>query len=270
VLRGWGHGREEQVGPAGGPRVVVRPGRRFNGATLAFHRGIRQEAAMETRPRYGSTVDDTSGARGKSIRVSLIINTACADPQVSARRNPFRAATYAERASLLENDILPRAKNFNEVIVSGAFPSTLPDRFPAARFVHAAAQRYDRWDALHQREVGARFASGDILVFCHDDHASGEALADYLRRLDGGVDIVVPKRIHLKTGATLNNGRVDNYMGGHCYAMRRWIWASCPLTSAPDEFWDTYLTPIWKKAGANIIWTDDASHYDCEAATNED
>jgi hypothetical protein len=120
-----------------------------------------------------------------------------------------------------------------------------------------------------QREHGARLTTGDIIVFCHDDHAPGDGLADYLRTLTPDVDIVVPRRVHLLTKATLNNGSEQKYMGGHCYAMRRWIWATVPLTSAPDEYWDTHLTQIWTTAGATISWTDAVCHYDCEATPEE-
>lgn len=205
--------------------------------------------------------------------VSLIINTACGDAVVGSRSNPFRTASYASRAALLEKVVLPRCTGFDDVIVAGSIPPKLDEAFPDVRFVDVQPARRDRWDALLQREVGARFASGHILVFCHDDHAPGEGLADYLRNLPLDVDILVPNRVHLKTGATLINGRerpgLEPYMGGHCYAMRRWIWAAVPLTNAPDEFWDIYLTPLWKKAGANIVWDDSVCHYDCEALEGE-
>jgi len=202
-------------------------------------------------------------------RVSLIINTACGDPIIGERRNLYRSATYQQRIDLLATQVLPRVQGFDEVIIAGVFPKLLTEQFPDFRFVHVPAQRHDRWDALAQRETGARWATGDILVFCHDDHAPGETLADYLRSMPPTTDILVPKRVHLKNGASMNNGRADGYMGGHCYAMRRWIWASIPLTTAPDEFWDIYLTPLWRTAGASIVWTDDACHYDCEALEGE-
>jgi hypothetical protein len=94
-------------------------------------------------------------------------------------------------------------------------------------------------------------------------------MAEYLRASLGQVDILVPKRVHLKTRAVLDNGKTGNYMGGHCYAMKRWIWASVPLTAAPGEYWDTYLTPVWRSLGATIAWTDDVVHYDCEATEIE-
>jgi hypothetical protein len=210
------------------------------------------------------------GLSGSGTRVSLIINTACADSIVGDRQNPFRSARYRDRARLLEHEVLPRCGGFDEIVVSGVFPMSLADRFPSVRWVAVPQQRRDRWDALNQREVGARFVSADILVFCHDDHAPGAGLADYLRMLPPDVDILVPRRVHLITGAVLNNGKADGYMGGHCYAMRRWIWATVPLTAAPDEFWDTYLTPIWRTAGAKIVWSEEALHYDCEATETEE
>jgi hypothetical protein len=217
----------------------------------------------------GLSVKPMQHSVASGLKISLIINTACADPVVRQRNNPFRAACYGERAGLLEKEILPRSAGFDEVVVAGSFPPQLKERFPLVRFVPVPPQRRDRWDALFQREVGARFTTGDILVFCHDDHAPDDRLAAFLRELPPDIDILVPKRVHLRTGAVLENGKADGYMGGHCYAMRRWIWASVSLTLAPNEYWDVYLTPIWKNAGANIVWSDDAIHYDCEAREAE-
>lgn len=219
----------------------------------------------------GSPEAVTSRFENKSehLKVSLVINTACADPIIGDRTNPYRVSPYRQRAAILENDVLPRTSGFDEVIVAGVFPSDMPEKFPDIQFVWVEPQRHDRWDALTQREEGARLSTGDVIAFCHDDHAPGESLADCLRSLPADVDILVPKRVHLMTGASLNNGRADNYMGGHCYAMRRWIWAKIPLTVAPDEYWDIYLTPLWRAAGATIAWTDVAVHYDCEAREHE-
>jgi hypothetical protein len=200
-----------------------------------------------------------------SPKISLIINTACADSVVGKKASPAHNALYEARQEILRKETIPRAKDFDEVIVAGVFPDEFRKEFPRVRFVPVPPQKRDRWDALLQRDVGARFATGDVLVFCHDDHAPGETLPDLCRNLYPEVDILVPKRIHLATGEEINNGREQGYMGGHCYAMRRWIWAEVPLTSAPDEYWDIYLTPVWQKAGARIVWTNRACHYDCES-----
>lgn len=158
------------------------------------------------------------GSGGMSARVSLIVNTACADPVIAERRNPFRSAPYKNRAALLAEEILPRCSGFAEVIVAGVFPDWMPRSFPLVDFIHVAPVRHDRWDALVQREAGARYSSADVFVFCHDDHAPGEGLGARAAGMDA--DILVPRRVHLRTSATLNNGKADGYMGGHCYAMR--------------------------------------------------
>ena len=202
---------------------------------------------------------------GTMPRVSIVINTACADPFSQDRGSPAHGLPYKRRIEILKDETIPRSKDFDDIIVAGSYPESLPRLFPHVRFVPVMGEKHDRWDALLQRETGARYASGGVIVFCHDDHAPGENLADICRALPPKVDILVPKRIHMKTGQEINNGREEGYMGGHCYAMRRWILAEVPLTTAPDEFWDIWLTPVWRKKGANIVWTDRACHYDCES-----
>ena len=206
-----------------------------------------------------------------AVRVSIVINTACGDAEAAGRHNEYRSAAYSTRAELLRQHVLPACTGFDEIIVAGIFPPELRKEFPHVQFVDVPPVRRNRWDALHQRDVGARYSTGDVVVFCHDDHAPGETLAAYLREMPQTTDILVPQRLHMKTRQPLINGRerLPPYMGGHCYAMRRWIWAALPLTAAPDEYWDIVLTPMWQQLGARIVWDDSVVHYDCEATETE-
>jgi hypothetical protein len=205
------------------------------------------------------------------MRHSLIINTACGDAMVVGKKNPYRSRRYGERAELLRSEVIPRAERagFSEIIVAGMFPQSLAEEFPRLLWVVVPPQRNNRWDGLYQREMGARFATGDTLTFCHDDHYPGEGYAYSLDAVPDPWDILIPRRIHAETGATLNNGEADGYMGGHCYTQRRWTWAALPLTTAPDEWWDIWLSPRWKQLGAQFLYTDALQHYDCEALEDE-
>lgn len=204
------------------------------------------------------------------MRHSLVINTACGDPLTAGKRNPYRSARYGERVELLREILsAQRHRPWAEVIVAGTFSGNLPEEFPEVHWIALSPQRHNRWDGLYQRDMGARFATGDTITFCHDDHLPSD---DYAARLDDemeGVDILVPDRIHNETGAKLNNGKADGYMGGHCYTMRRWIWAILPLTTAPDEWWDIWLTPRWLELGAKMRYTSDLWHFDLEATAEE-
>ena len=205
------------------------------------------------------------------MRHSLIINTACGDAHVAGQKNPYRSRRYGERAELLRAAILPRAIDggFDDIIVAGIFPQTLSEAFDELLWIKVPPQRHNRWDGLFQREVGARFASGDLLTFCHDDHAPQKDYATEMRQIDYDWDIIVPERIHGITGESMNNGKDEGYMGGHCYTMKRWLWASMPLTSAPDEWWDIWFTPKWLQLGAEIVWEDSIQHFDMEATAAE-
>jgi len=200
-------------------------------------------------------------------KISLIINTAAKDPALRGN-NDFRSTPYSARYALLKDQILPKVCNagFDEVIVCGVFE-------PGHKFRYVAMQpkRRDRRDALHQRDLGAAYATGDLLVFCHDDHMPGPGFVKGLRKLAGNLkwDLLVPKRVHGITGVELNNGKDTGYMGGHCLVMRRWLWAEVPWTSVDTEWWDVSMSRMWREAGGKIAWTDDITHVDMEVTVDE-
>jgi hypothetical protein len=200
-------------------------------------------------------------------KLSLVINTASKDPALQGT-NAFRQSAYSARYGLMREHILPTMVDagFDEVIVCGIFEAGL-----GYRYVPMAPKRRDRRDALHQRDLGAAYATGDILVFCHDDHAPAYDFAAKLGALadDPSWDLLVPRRLHGITDAEMNNGRDGNYMGGHCLAMRRWLWAEVPWTSVDSEWWDVPMTRLWREAGAKIVWNDSLIHYDLEATADE-
>lgn len=201
------------------------------------------------------------------IRTSLIINTCALDPYVWNTGNPFRGASYRYRAKLLEEKILPSARGMDEVIVVGQYKPG-----EGYTYLEMAPHWRDRRDALWQRDLGARHSTGGILIFAHDDHALGEGFAHTLADMlaaDPSWDILVPKRVHGLTGATLENGESAGYMGGHVCVFRRWIWAEVPFTRVSTEYWDVPLTRLWRDAGAKIVWTDKLTHIDVEARHEE-
>lgn len=218
------------------------------------------------------------------MRISYIINTACTDPHVNAGRNRWRQAGYSERYRLLKEKVLPAAlsQDFDEIIVCGNFETGT-----GYQYVPMEPRYRDRRDALWQRELGARYATGDVLVFGHDDHAVASGfksnLLNWIIGFDTEVtdldnkpvyerkswDLLIPKRQHALTGAELNNGKADGYMGGHVLVMKRWLWAQVPWTTLDTEWWDTSMTRMWQEAGGKLVWADDLVHLDVEATENE-
>lgn len=215
------------------------------------------------------------------MNLSFILNTAALDPRITNRHNPHRKHQYGLRKELVRTEILPTvlADDFDEVIVCGVFE-------PGEGYEYIELQpRYrDRRDALWQREIGFRRSTGEVLVFCHDDHRPSADFARTLREIpDGDWDILVPKRVHGRTGEELNNGhskfsaldgRSENYieegyMGGHCLVMRRWVPATIRWNCLDTEFWDLPMSDLWREAGAEIRWTDRLAHIDLEAGRSE-
>ena len=201
-------------------------------------------------------------------KISLIINTACKDPAVAGASNMYRSGSYGARYGILKDRVLPAVTTagFDEVIVCGVF-----EPGEGYRYVPMQPRWRDRRDALHQRDLGASYATGDLLVFCHDDHTPAPGFVEVLQQiaLDPDWDLLVPKRLHALTSAELENGRALDYMGGHCLVMKRWLWAEVPWTSVNTEWWDVSLTRLWREAGAKIIWNDELVHLDLEAELTE-
>ena len=199
------------------------------------------------------------------MSVSLIINTASGDPRVAGERNPWRSRTYGERVPLV-HQIVKECADFDEIIVAGVFEPSADGLYT---YVQITPQYGDRRDALLQREIGARHATGDILVFTHDDHMPQTPWDLHLLESDDW-DILVPKRIHGITGVELNNGKAEGYMGGHTLCMKRHAWAAVPwVTAMPPRCWDRPMTRIWKDAGLKIVWIDELVSVDLEAASDE-
>ncbi len=198
-----------------------------------------------------------------SERVSLIINTACMAPHASATKNPFRSDAYSERTHTIK-EILHSGADFDETIVAGVY-----EFGTGYTYLNVDAVYTDRRDALYQREIGARLSTGSILCFTHDDHLP-QFTADDVCAHDSDWDILVPKRVHGKTGETLPNGRDEGYMGGHTLLMRRDVWVVVPwLTVESARCWDLVMSNEWRKQDFDITFTDDLVSVDLEAKEGE-
>ena len=204
------------------------------------------------------------------VKISLILNTACLDPIVASKSNTYRDAKYLSRADMLESTLaVVCVDGYDEVIVAGNYKLG-----PGYKYIEVPPHSRTRADGLIQREVGARHSVGDILVFCHDDHLPAGNFPDILRQHYGynqnQSDLLIPKRIHNLNGEELNNGKADDYMGGHCLAMHRSLWAEVPWTMTGLIFWDVTQTRLWREAGATLVWHDELIHYDLEATEDEE
>jgi len=202
-------------------------------------------------------------------KISLIINTASMDPIVAAQSNMFRRSRYGDRVENVRRLAKVAGDAGVEVIVAGNF-----EEGDGYTYVELEPGYRDRRDALWQREMGARYSTGDVLIFCHDDHSLDAEFVNVLRRRylqqsQQEWDLIVPKRIHNDMVTELNNGKDEDYMGGHALVMKRWLWARVPWMSVNTEWWDTTMTRLWREAGGRIVWVDDLVHVDMEAEEGE-
>jgi hypothetical protein len=184
--------------------------------------------------------------------ISLIINT-CAGGAVDTKSTSGQS--HLMRAYALQNIIIPRYLDdpfIHEVIVVGEWKTSASGRYT---YIHSPSVYHSAVDALHQRQEAAEEASGDILIFTHDDHmlACGEDIA-----LAEGQDVLCPRRVtYLRNadGERVNNGEDGSYVTGHFAVYRREVIDVCPWGAVPKVFtWDMEHTAMIREAGFAIDW----------------
>lgn len=208
------------------------------------------------------------------MKLSYILTTCCGDPLVSEDfgGGGLYKMTMSQRAELLDQEILPAAipQEIDEIIVVGRFPDVLRDKWDSVMWLTLPPERRDRIEAFRQREVAARWSTGDIFIMSADDHKLADDFVKVLRtKLDNDWSLITPRRLHGQNLTVLNNGQADGYSPWHAQVLRRELWAQLPFT-AHDTLWvDTILTTVYEKLNAKMVWDDDLVVYDCEAADDE-
>lgn len=192
---------------------------------------------------------------------SVIINT-CAG-RVSNNTKSFGGQPYVWRAYALQNFILPAYiadPGIDEIIVVGEW-------YPGEgyTYVEAPSIHFSSDDALHQRQAGFEAATGDVLIFQHDDHILDPTFTDVLEAC--AVYVVVPQRwtrLRNAEGERLPNGE-PHYISGHCAIYRREVLKFCPWSAVPVcRTWDIEHTKQIRAANFSVHWSDTLRVWDCE------
>jgi hypothetical protein len=212
------------------------------------------------------------------VRIELIFNTCVGDPAVANNSNPHRQATYADRWPGLLATLIEQAKEeeawWHQITVVGQLSedhiTELASYELGINYIEVPPLRRQRSDALLYREIATRHSSADVFVYSHDDHRPETGMPDKLLYLcEKDSSIIIPKRVHLATNEELNNGKDDDYMGGHVLAMTRGAWAKVPWTRVNTTYWDVPMTRLWRDADVNLVWDDGIICYDIEATEDE-
>jgi hypothetical protein len=211
------------------------------------------------------------------MKISYIITTACGDPYVSEQHGGggLYKMTMSQRAELLDKEILPWANTQNvvddiEIIIVGRYPEQLAKKWDGFQWLYVPPERRDRIEAFRQREIAARWSTGDILIVSADDHRLDEYFVEKLREIENDDwDLITPKRLHAKTNELLNNGRDEGYSPWHTQVLRRSLWAQVPFTLYDTLWVDIVIGTTYESIGAKMIWSDDLVVYDCEAEEDE-
>lgn len=207
-------------------------------------------------------------------RISLIVNTCCLGPRAHEVTGSCSPTPHQVRSFALGCFMLPfycADTNIDEVIVVGEFVEG-----PGYKYIHSPSTHFSCIDALAQRQAGFEAASGDVLVFTHDDHFLDYTFGARLRAMlpwPEGVEIVLPQRRRRTFSGhnILNSGRDEGYLGGHVVIMTRQACETVPWrdVDAVHE-WDRAMTNLCVRRSVGARWTDDLWAWDVEiGATHE-
>lgn len=225
------------------------------------------------------------------MSLSVIIDTAAGitENTISSGKVPYRDRAYALRSWVLPLYI--QNPYIDQLIVVGVW-----EEGDGYEYVHCPASKHGNGvDALVQRQAGFERATGDVLVFQHDDHfldmythhrETGKAgpswflpvinqgtpeMSLFLEREKQhvGWQVLSPSRytrLRNVSGERLNDGSRDGYINGHCAIYRREVIERCPWNGLPEKFiWDVLHTQQIREAGFKIEWTDAIKVWDIEA-----
>ena len=194
------------------------------------------------------------------MSLSIIINSVAAAGHAKHKLSSG-GVPYSWRAYALQNFILPRYTNdpnVDEVIVAGNWHGGEGYKYVPVPDVHHS------WaDCIAQRQAGFEAATGDVLIFQHDDHWFD---LDTLPA-DGFADVFSPSRwtfARTTAGEQLNSG-FGQYIDGHGALYAREVIERCPWAEVPVVFtMDVEHTKQIRAAGFEIVWDDKFHIYDCE------
>ena len=202
-------------------------------------------------------------------RLSVVINTCALGPRAAETASATNGAVYAARRFALGNFILPAYLNddfISEVIVVGEWCEG-----EGYTYIHSPSRYFSSDDAVAQREAAAKVATGDIIVFQHDDHILHPKAAKELvtSEMDGADVLVLPRFVRSRLGDLAKpNGSsaTPPYIGGHCAAYTSDAISRVPWRAVPAiREWDQAQTMLMRAAGLNIRWpTNTPRVYDCE------
>lgn len=197
------------------------------------------------------------------MTTSMIINTAAEAPHAK-HVNSSGGVPYSWRAYALQNFILPayiESPLIDEVIVAGHWHSGRGYSYVPVEAVH-----FNWADCIAQRQAGFEVASGDTLIFQHDDHLLERHPA--LTAIFPDIGVVSPDRFtraRLVEGERLNSGAANGYIDGHCAIYKRKVIERCPWKDVPMKFVvDKLHTEQIVAAGFKIVWTETIRVQDVE------
>jgi hypothetical protein len=194
--------------------------------------------------------------------ISLVVNTACLGLRAGAILSSGKRP-HDLREFLLKCFIIPEAMAnpaISEIIVAGEF-----EPGEGYTYVRAPSVYFNCRDALHQRQRGFEAATGDVILFQHDDHLVQGDFPPMEVFTD--TQVVVPQRrtrMRQAIGERLNAGE-GRYVSGHAAFYSREAITKCPWGQVPKVYqWDRAHTEQLLDAGFRVGMADQMMAWDIE------
>lgn len=205
----------------------------------------------------------------KIFKVSMCVNTCALGARAKEVTGNHTSTPHAVRSYALGNFILPAYcadPYIAEVIVSGEWCSG-----DGYTYIPVPSRYFSSDDAIAQRQASFAAATGDILIFAHDDHilAPGTAREIAVNGLEADVVVLERKIRSSKGDLALNNGRRAGYIGGHAVAYKREVLERLPWGCLPAiHEWDVAQTLMMRQARFSLSWPEDLVVFDVEVGAN--
>lgn len=161
-----------------------------------------------------------------------------------------------KRTALIEDEILPSLKWFDEVLVVGEHHDG-----DGHRYLHVPDLTKTTNDALVKRDVGALATTAELLCYFSDDHRALGPFAQTLRQLVAEAiipfDVLIPSRWaqHPEEGLIrIPNGETERYCAGHAGVFRRRVVQWRPWTAHQHHRnWDLLISHEQLRAGFALV-----------------
>lgn len=190
-------------------------------------------------------------------QITVVINTCALGRDGEKRSSKGHGPTYAARARLLRERILPRI--IEDPYVGKVFVTGEWEKGDGYEYVVSRGLDGNVWDQCWQKDAVHDYIDGGVVAYLCDDHIPN---GDFFERLSNFWwtnmmwDVLSPMRANPQ-GHMLATGWAEDYAHAHGVIMRAGAVARCPWLDVWKEvrgIWglDVRMTRLWRERGLRV------------------